>query len=155
MLESQREVKTVTTYVTISLDIPVAVLCMIGEVLASATFIYALAKRGVNSKITTGFAPTYEKSSQVNGGFFLGYTRILMAVVSLGFLLFEILVIIRGHWFTTIRNRLIRGVLYLLKGIAALGAVGSLGIAAGSFEIIAAAVLIVIELFFVKRLSSK
>lgn len=139
-----------TTYVTISLDLPVAIFCMIAEVLASATFIYALSKRGARGKIVTGYAPTY-KSSQMNAAFFQGYARVLMAILSLGFLLFEILVIVRGQWFTTIRNRVIRGVLYLLKGIAALGSVGSLGIAAGSFEIIAAAVLIFIELCFVSK----
>ena len=152
-MQSQREVRTVTKYVKISLDIPVAVLCMVAEILASATYIYALSKRHVNGKVVTGYGINY-KNSQMNSSFFLGYTRILMASLSIGFLLFEILVIVRSNWITTIRNRIIRGVVYLLKGIAALGAVGSLGIAAGSFEIIAATVLIIVELFFVNRLKS-
>lgn len=154
MLDSNRQVTRVTTYeVKITLDLPVAIFCMVAEVLASATFIFALSKRGARGTIVTGFAPS-EASGRKNAGFFLGYARVLMAIVSLCLLLFELLIIIRGQWFTTIRNRIIRGVLYLLKGIAALGCVGNLGIAAGSFEIISAAVLFVIEAFFMRRAST-
>ena len=146
MLETERQVTTVPTYeMRISIDVPVAVFCMIAEILASAVYIYALSKQKVNSTILTGYAPSNKEFAMANRGLFLGYTRILMAILSLLFLIFEILIIVRGRWFTTIKNRMIRGVMYLLKGIAALGCVGDFGIAAGSFEIIAAAVLIVVE----------
>ena len=127
---------------SIALDRITAICAIVSNALILATYIYFLDKNYRSSHITTGYGPKYS----VNLNFFYMYTAILNVIFSIAAIVFEIIIMIKEQWFTSIKNRILRGSLYLIIGIVTLGICNDLGIAAGSIEIIVASVMIILEL---------
>ena len=127
---------------SIALDRITAICAIVSNALILATYIYFLDKNYRSSHITTGYGPKYS----VNLNFFYMYTAILNVIFSIAAIVFEIIIMIKEQWFTSIKNRILRGSPYLIIGIVTLGICNDLGIAAGSIEIIVASVMIILEL---------
>lgn len=128
--------------VSIALDRITAICAIISNILVLATHIYFLDKNYTSSKVRTGYSP------KQNGNilFFTMYAAILNVIVTILAILFEIVIMIKEQWFTSIKNRFLRGTLYLIIGIVTLGLMNDLGIAAGSIQIMVSVAMIILEL---------
>ncbi|KAH0785776.1 hypothetical protein GPJ56_010338 [Histomonas meleagridis] len=133
--------------VVLSIDFILAIAACIALILVAATYITYLNKHWWGGSIKVGCSP--KDAWGCNSAFYASCTSVIMTITALCFAIFEIGIIFKGAWFTSIKNRLVRAVFYLLQGMMTLGMMNDLGIAAGSIEMIVAGVMIIIEVFFI------
>ena len=132
----------------IKLDTPLAIATMLIQVLSGVAYIYYWNARSYifkEARLHTGIASNYW---WINRNFFAAYVSLIFIVISFLFVAIEILLLVKPGMAKFLQVRFIRGVFYLLKGIATLGVSADLGVAAGSLEIVNGAVLIIIDVFF-------
>ena len=136
-----------TKVVVLSVDFILAIVACLSLILVAATYITYLNKNWWGGSPKVGCGPRTWNCQ--NYSFYACCTSFIMTIVALAFAIFELGIVFKGQWFTSIKNRLFRAALYLLQGVMTLGVMSDLGIAAGSIEIIVAAVMIIIEVFFI------
>ena len=136
-----------TKVVVLPVDFILAIVACLSLILVAATYITYLNKMWWVGSPRIGCGPRDWNCN--NHTFYHSATSVVMTIIALAFAIFELGIVFKGHWFTSIKNRLFRAALYLLQGVMTLGVMSDLGIAAGSIEIIVAAVMIIIEVFFI------
>ena len=80
----------------------------------------------------------------VNYGYFIQFSLFMFGLIALIFAIIEIGLFIVPQFFEFANSMVLRGVVYILVGIAVLGAANDLGIAAGSMSIIIGAVMLIL-----------
>ncbi|OHT12591.1 hypothetical protein TRFO_03611 [Tritrichomonas foetus] len=78
-----------------------------------------------------------------NASFYMAFSVFALGLVCLIFAIAELGLMIKPDWFSFVDSPFLRGIVYILSGIAVLGASGDLGIAAGALQMIIGVVLIV------------
>lgn len=130
----------------ININLWLGILCIIAEALATAAYANYLDYIGKCPKLHS-YSPKKANVAR-NMGFTAWITGLVLCVVSIFFVIAEIIILIKPDWLSAINNHLLRGIIYLAKSIATLGISGDLGVAAGSFEIICAFLCIILFVFF-------
>ena len=140
--------------VTITIDVQflVKVYCFCSQVLSAIAYICSASKASYVS-IRVGCSPEHWRRwgcwgsyRYNNEDFFLAYNSIFFTIFSIFFALVEIGILVKFKYAKLFRKNYIRGIVYILKGIATLGVTASLGIAAGILEIIGGCAQIILEL---------
>lgn len=150
MFNQQRETKfVVAAQLSMPIELPLMILCCFAQLLASAAYIFGLLERYSRiATIKTGHSPSARPE---NYNFLVKYYWTIMAFFSLACMIIEVILFVKKDILMALRSRIVRGLFYFFKGLGTLGAAGNIGIAAGSFEIICAIVLIAIEAIFIVR----
>ena len=85
----------------------------------------------------------WEGGKYCNQGYYLNFSLFALGLCCLLFAVAEIGLMIKPDWFKFVDSPILRGIVYIISGIAVLGCSGDLGIAAGSLQLIIGVVLIV------------
>ncbi|KAK8890453.1 hypothetical protein M9Y10_035229 [Tritrichomonas musculus] len=115
------------------------VLCILAfciNVIAATAYFYNFYG---GQKITSGYSPDGKKGKwdykkDANIGFYLDFSRLALGLVCLIFAIIEILLIFIPDKLTMVDSPLLRGIIYIISGIAVLGCANDLGIAAGALQ---------------------
>ena len=136
--------------VTINVDFVLSIVGIFVQTFSSIVCIYWMSTNYYNPSIEAGESV----ESTTNNAFFVIYIMFMLTVLSILSLAVEIGLMIKAEWFARVQSRLLRGLIYLLKGIGLLSVCGDLGISGGTFEI-AAGVLYTAHILFVLVMSTK
>ena len=123
----------------------IAVLAFCSQVLSGAAYFYYFDKGNFGkTEIHVGYSP--EHYAGINASFYIAYSLFVFGLFSLFFAVVEIGLLIFPQYFSFVKSPLLRSIIYILKGIATLGASADLGIAAGIIEMFTGVVLFVLTL---------
>jgi hypothetical protein len=111
------------------------------QVIAAASYFYHFDKIGHGSEVQTGRAPK-NPAGFINVGWYRSYSLFAFGTISLILAVCELTSIVGRQLFLFMDSMVVRGGIYILKGIATLGTSNDLGVAAGSMEIILGGTLI-------------
>ncbi|KAH0785775.1 hypothetical protein GPJ56_010337 [Histomonas meleagridis] len=138
--------------VVININLVITIYCIIAEIISGAAFANTCSRRGVG-KIYSGYSPSNSENNNRNGNFYFWSSCLAFCLISFFYALVEFGLIFQTKYTSYFEVGYIRGIIYCVKGICCLGVSGDLGVAGGSLEIIAAAILIILEV--VHRARSK
>ena len=131
--------------VSVSVTKIIAVLAFCSQVLSgTAYFLYFDKGHFGKTTIHIGYAP--DQTPGINVSFYLAYSLFVFGLLSLFFAIAEIGLLLFPQFFGFVKSPFLRSILYMLKGIATLGASADLGIAAGIIEMFTGFVLFLITL---------
>lgn len=137
--------------VVINIDLLLSVLSFIGEVLSGAAFSYQASRLHWASVVPCTVANWDKWNGCGSDHFFRLYMSILFAIVSFFMVLVEIGLMANINMAFYFADNILRGCIYVLKGIACLGVANDLGIASGSIEIAFGSLVLLFGLFLVAR----
>lgn len=128
----------------------VSILAFIIEIITCASYFNMFSGKG---RVKTGHKPS-DGGGWGNMGYYCDFSVFALGILSLTFAIVELLMVLRGFvsalqsikFLEILESPILRGVVYIVKGIATLGTSGDLGIAAGSLELIIGVVIIVLSL---------
>lgn len=106
------------------------ILAFCTNVIAAAAFFYNFEGHG---KIYSGHAPD---EGWWNYGYYVSFSLFAFGLICLIFAVIEILLLIIPDKLSFIDSPILRGVVYIITGIAVLGCANDLGIAAGALQLI-------------------
>lgn len=120
------------------------VLCILAfciNVIAAAAYFFNF--RG-GQDISSGHAPKeHGHKTDYNLWFYVEFSRFAFGLICLIFAVIEILLIFIPDKLTMVDSPLLRGIVYIISGIAVLGCASDLGIAAGALQMIIGVVLVI------------
>lgn len=123
------------------------------ELLSGVTLLVGLSSF-TGLELKTGCNPN-AISSAINCGsnlqWFIGFTALVYALLSLFFVFTEVGLVFFDRFFKKLKSDALRGYIYVAKGVAILGLSGDLGIAAGTIEMAVGVVLIVMHIISSKN----
>ncbi|OHT15001.1 hypothetical protein TRFO_42755 [Tritrichomonas foetus] len=129
------------------IDLPIAIVSAISQVLAMITYCITLNKRwnSWRAKLNVGYSPSHYN---VNMHYYICYLSIIFTISSILFAALEIGLIFDAIHFKIklLRSRLVRGLIYFFKGFATLGLSGTFGVFSGFIEIIIGGILIIFDI---------
>ena len=105
-----------------------------------------------DGEVKTGYSPSSDYGRFGNSTYYANFSMLAFGLISLFFAVVEFFIMIAGCWakgrevFKVFDSMILRGIVYVVKGIATLGASGDLGIAAGAMEMIVGAAMIIYAL---------
>ena len=120
------------------------------EIIVGAAFAYYLSKTYKWKTIKLGAPASSKKVCSVtdpqfnlasceklsnNYYYFTQFVCCWFAFLSFFFVIAEIALLFKSNWFYLVSPRFVRGIIYILKGVCALGVAADLGIASGFLEI--------------------
>lgn len=129
--------------ITINLNLLFSFLFIVSQVLSGSAYAVVLSNTNAQ-KVHAGYKPS-DSNGLVNLEFFMWFYVLALCIVSFFFVIVEIALIFKLSYTKMFEVCIIRGAIYLFKGIATLGVAGDLGIAAAAFEFLSALILIVLE----------
>ncbi|KAH0794135.1 hypothetical protein GPJ56_002013 [Histomonas meleagridis] len=126
----------------------VAFVCAGAQVLSGATFIYYYSKYITDKtpSVTLGCTPQPRWngcSGSANLGWYLTFSLFAFGIMSFIFGIAEIGLLFFTKYFSAVSSPLLRGLVYVLKGLAVFGVAGDLGISAGVIEMVCGAFLVI------------
>ena len=130
----------------VNLQFVIYILSFCVQVIVCAAYFNEYSHRSCDSSIKSGYAPN-EKYGSVNFCHYFNFSLLAFGIISVLFAICELGLAIAPDKFKFVDSDVLRGVVYILKGIATLGVSNDLGIAAGSLEIIVGAVLLILVIF--------
>lgn len=117
------------------------VLCILAfciNVIAAAAYFYNF---DGDAKIHSGYEPS--KHGSRNSYFYYNFSMFAFGLICLIFAIIEILLIFIPDKLTMVDSPLLRGIVYIISGIAVLGLANDLGIAAGALQMIIGVALVI------------
>ena len=85
----------------------------------------------------------HDPNSHWNIYYYSNFSLLALGLCCLFFAVAEIGLMIKPDWFSFVESMILRGIVYIISGIAVIGASGDLGIAAGALQLFIGVVLIV------------
>ena len=131
--------------VVINVNLIISILCIISEIISGAAFANMCSFIGVG-RIYSGYSPAASENYNYNWRFFRWSSSLVFCLISFFYAVIEFGLIFQTKYTSYFEVGYVRGLIYLVKGVCCLGVSGDLGIAGGSFDIISAAVLIILEI---------
>ena len=129
----------------VNLQFVIYILSFCVQVIVCAAYFNDYSNHGNCDGIKSGYSPS--KGYSVNSCHYYNFSLLAFGIISLLFAICELGLAIAPDKFKFVDSDVLRGVVYILKGIATLGVSNDLGIAAGSMEIIVGAVLLILVIF--------
>ena len=120
------------------------IVCIIAacvDIIVGASCFYHYDRIHHDSHLESGWEPEHV---WVNQGYFILFSLFMFGLIGLIFAVIEIGLFIVPQFFEFANSMVLRGVIYVLVGIAVLGTSADLGIAAGSMSIIVGAVMLIL-----------
>ena len=128
----------------------VCILAACVQIIVGAACFYQYDYNGESGKLHSGYEPPKHGHDRdhwygwVNSHYFIQFSLFMFGLIGLIFAVIEIGLFIVPQFFEFANSMVLRGVVYVLVGIAVLGAANDLGIAAGSMSIIIGAVMLIL-----------
>jgi hypothetical protein len=127
---------------TFSVNWVIGILAFCIEVIAGAAYFYQYDHTAGHNGIHSGCTPKEAVGwwGCNNMAWYASYSLFGFGLISLLFAVAEIGLLLKPDWFAVVDSYVLRGIVYIIKGIATLGVSGDLGIAGGALELIIGAV---------------
>ena len=131
--------------VTINVNFVLSIVCIVAQLLSGCSFANDITKRRFQP--LEPCSPSDYKAFRCglsNDLFSVNYFDVVFCILSWFMLLVEVGLLAGFSYAMYFNSDLIRGLIYLFKGIACLGTSNNLGIGVGAFEICSGSVLIIL-----------
>lgn len=140
--------------VVINVNFVLSILSIVIQFLAGCAFANDVTKRGVKLGKIESCGPSGYKAGTCGFGndvFSVNYFDVVLCVLSFFMLFVEVGLLAGFSYAMYFNSDLIRGLIYIFKGVACLGASGDLGVAAGALEMTVGLILFILGIItFVK-----
>ena len=139
---------------TINVNFVLSVLSIVIQFLAGCAFANDVTKRGVSMAKIKPCSPSDYKAGECgwsNDFFSLNYFDVVLCVLSFFMVFVEVGLLAGFSYAMYFNSDLIRGLIYIFKGVACLGASNDLGVAAGALEMTVGLILFILGIItFIK-----